>query len=120
MDGIHHKAVIGLSIGTASRPGFQFLDLTGPGAPKFEAAIISHEEQISQAWLIDPIRNLLLMQAKETVWAILFASPITKLPNLRAVPCFTKTISVFNLDFPQAEYLGHRRRIAAPASLWHL
>ena len=63
MDGVHHKAAIGVSIGGSSadvcgssisgKPGFQFLDL-GP-APAFESsAIQSQAGQISEDWLIDP------------------------------------------------------------------
>jgi hypothetical protein len=62
MDPIRHQAVIGLSLnGTPGmfngQPGFQFLDLTGPGAPSFEAPIVSPAGHISEAFVIDPLSD---------------------------------------------------------------
>jgi len=58
MDGIHNKALIGLSI--ASVPGFQFLNMaTNTFEPAFASQTPSPKE-ISEDPLIDPIRNLLL------------------------------------------------------------
>jgi hypothetical protein len=61
MDGIHNKAVIGLSIGGVA--GFQFLDLGA--SPTFEPVFTSQAGAISEDPLLDPTRNLLL-SATET------------------------------------------------------
>jgi hypothetical protein len=53
--------------GQLGKPGFEFLDLTGPGAPKFESPPIpSHAGQISEDPLIDPVSTppLLLSPAE--------------------------------------------------------
>ena len=60
MDGVHNKAVIGLSLG--GFPGFQYLDLGA--TPSFETAFPSPAGIISEDVLIDPTRNLLLSPAE--------------------------------------------------------
>jgi hypothetical protein len=58
MDGVHNKAVIGLSL--AGVPGFQFLNMA---ANTFEPAFATQTptpKRISEDPLLDPIRNLLL------------------------------------------------------------
>lgn len=64
MDPINHWAMIGLSLnGTAGKvngqPGFQILDLTGPGAPSFEPPVVSPAGNISEAFVFDPQIGLL-------------------------------------------------------------
>jgi hypothetical protein len=73
MDGVHNKAVIGLSI--AGAPGFQYLDL---GASlTFESAFTSPAGAISEDLLIDPIRNLLLSPAETHNFEILNVTTTT-------------------------------------------
>ena len=60
MDPNHNRAVIGLSIG--GTPGFQFLDLSSStlGAP-----IVSPDAAISENFLLDPFRNLLISASED-------------------------------------------------------
>ena len=62
MDATNNRAVIGLSI--SGTPGFQFLD--GPGSTNsLESPFASAADSISEGFLIDPIRNLLLSAGEE-------------------------------------------------------
>jgi hypothetical protein len=65
MDGVHNKAVIGLSLDSA--PGFQYLDL---GTSNFEPAFSSPAGIISEDPLIDPVNNLLLSASENNNYEI--------------------------------------------------
>jgi hypothetical protein len=82
MDGVHNKAVIGLSL--AGVPGFQYLDLGA--SPTFETAFASQSAppQISEDVLIDPTRNLLLSPAELGSFEIVNVTTTT-------TPAFSRT-----------------------------
>jgi hypothetical protein len=65
MDGVHNKAVIGLSLDDA--PGFQYLDLD---TSSFEPAFTSPASEISEDLLIDPVSNLLLSASEDNDYEI--------------------------------------------------
>ena len=76
MDSAHQRAVIGVGLqGTLNRGGFQFLNL-GP-SPSFEppfasqATRFSPRSNISEAPLIDPIRNLLLSATENDIFELI-------------------------------------------------
>jgi len=72
MDGVHNKAVIGLSLDSA--PGFQYLDL---GTSTFEPAFTSPAGIISEDPLIDPISNLLLSASENNNYEIINVATTT-------------------------------------------
>jgi hypothetical protein len=73
MDGVHNKALIGLSV--AGAPGFQYLDLGA--SPSFEAPLVSPAGEISEDPLIDPSHNLLLSAAENGNYEIADVSTTT-------------------------------------------